>query len=276
MLYGRGRQRAGAGRVGGHVAGFSDGNPEYFVASMADQVGPPPRPFNSAVLYRIATASRWPRSVNRCPAGARVRRRWPDRRDRHVERVRGRRPDEQGRRLGYAAVDHADEPQFLVYAERQLNPDPNVDTRTDEPFAQLDYAIYLNEEQPDHLISSSLAERRPADRQPPGERHVGLRRSAVAAGDDTDRPAQQLAVRQPVVDHRPRRRDVLDRRRLADAEPRTSVARKHSHWPTTTPGCTTSSATSPRHCSSACSHRCSCRLPADTSPRATGRRVRRA
>ena len=49
-----------------------------------------------------------------------------------------------GRRLGYAVVDDAEQPQFLVYAERQLNPDPNVRTRTDEPFAKLDYAIYLD------------------------------------------------------------------------------------------------------------------------------------
>ena len=78
-----------------------------------------------------------------------------------------------GRRLGYAAVDDREAPEYLVYAERQLNPDPNVRTRTDEPFAQLDYAIYLNDEQPRQLISSSL----PSDELPID----GRRESATSA-----------------------------------------------------------------------------------------------
>ncbi len=51
------------------------------------------------------------------------------------------------RRLGYAAANDTANPQFVVYAERILSADPNVRQRTDEPFAQLDYAIYLGTEQ---------------------------------------------------------------------------------------------------------------------------------
>jgi serine phosphatase RsbU (regulator of sigma subunit) len=145
------------------IAGLSEGNPEYFVAAMADQIGPPPRRFDSAVLYRIADgqavaslgepvalSADGPTSVagitETAAANGFV----------IVDLM------SSGRRLGYAAVDPADAPQFLVYAERELNPDPNVRTRTDEPFAQLDYAIYLNDELPHHLISSSL----PSDQLP--------------------------------------------------------------------------------------------------------------
>ena len=169
------------------IAGFSDGNPEYFVASMADQIGPPPRRFNSAVLYRIADgqpvaslgepvvlSADGPTSVagiaETAAANGFV----------IVDLM------SSGRRLGYAAVDHADAPQFLVYAERQLNPDPNVRTRTDEPFAKLDYAIYLNDEQPDHLISSSL----PSDELPIDSR----RESATSAFGDQ----QLLLVMTPI------------------------------------------------------------------------------
>ena len=35
------------------IAGVSDGNPDYFVAAMADQVGPTQRSFTSAALFRI-------------------------------------------------------------------------------------------------------------------------------------------------------------------------------------------------------------------------------
>jgi serine phosphatase RsbU (regulator of sigma subunit) len=164
------------------IAGFSEGNPEYFVASMADEVGPPPRRFTSAVLYRVAdgqpvaalgdpvaVTAEGPTSVagiaETATANGFV----------IVDLI------SSDRRLGYAAVDHAKAPQFLVYGERQLNPDPNVRTRTDEPFAQLNYAIYLNDELPDHLISSSL----PSDNLPID----GRRESATSPFGD-----QQLLV----------------------------------------------------------------------------------
>jgi len=61
------------------------------------------------------------------------------------------------RRLGYAVADARKKPEFVVYAERTLNPDPNARQRTDQPFAQLDYAIYLGDHaSADNLVSSSL------------------------------------------------------------------------------------------------------------------------
>ncbi|MBI5087568.1 MAG: hypothetical protein HZB15_01490, partial [Actinobacteria bacterium] len=62
-----------------------------------------------------------------------------------------------GRRLGYGAVDSATEPKVLVYGERTLSPDPTIRRRTDEPFAQLDYAIYLGtDETPSQLLGASI------------------------------------------------------------------------------------------------------------------------
>ena len=61
------------------------------------------------------------------------------------------------RRLGYAVVDDPEQPEYVVYGERQLSTDPNVRRRTDEPFAELDYAIYLGpEESAEQLLGSSL------------------------------------------------------------------------------------------------------------------------
>ena len=145
------------------IAEVSDGNPDAFRAAMADQVGPAPRSFTSAVLYRltdgqpvasvgdpVAITADGPTSVAGIAEAA-------TRKEFVIVDLMS-----SGRRLGYAAVDDREAPEYLVYAERQLNPDPNVRTRTDEPFAQLDYAIYLNDEQPRQLISSSL----PSDELP--------------------------------------------------------------------------------------------------------------
>ena len=67
--------------------------------------------------------------------------------------------DGNRRRLGYAVVDSVESPQFLVYGERTLSDDPNIRRRTEAPFAQLDYAIYLgSEESGDHLLGSSSAD----------------------------------------------------------------------------------------------------------------------
>jgi serine phosphatase RsbU (regulator of sigma subunit) len=156
------------------IAEVSDGNPDAFRAAMADQVGPAPRSFTSAVLYRltdgqpvasvgdpVAITADGPTSVAGIAEAA-------TREEFVIVDLMS-----SGRRLGYAAVDDREAPEYLVYAERQLNPDPNVRTRTDEPFAQLDYAIYLNDEQPRQLISSSL----PSDELPID----GRRESATSA-----------------------------------------------------------------------------------------------
>ena len=43
-----------------------------------------------------------------------------------------------------------------MYGERELSPDPNVRRRTDEPFSQVDYALYLgSREDPAKLLGSS-------------------------------------------------------------------------------------------------------------------------
>jgi hypothetical protein len=61
------------------------------------------------------------------------------------------------RRLGYAVADGGAASQHVVYTERTLSADPNVRRRTDEPFAQLDYAIYLGDKPTtDHLLASSV------------------------------------------------------------------------------------------------------------------------
>jgi serine phosphatase RsbU (regulator of sigma subunit) len=63
---------------------------------------------------------------------------------------------DEGRRLGYAAADDLESPAFVVYAENELDPNPNVRRQQDEAFANLDYAIYLNDESPENLLQSSL------------------------------------------------------------------------------------------------------------------------
>jgi serine phosphatase RsbU (regulator of sigma subunit) len=63
---------------------------------------------------------------------------------------------DRGRTIGYAVPDRTPSPRFIVYAERTLNP-PGATRRTDQPFAQLDYAIYLGDTaQAEHLLGTSL------------------------------------------------------------------------------------------------------------------------
>jgi serine phosphatase RsbU (regulator of sigma subunit) len=65
--------------------------------------------------------------------------------------------DPEPRTLGYAAADSQTDARFVAYAERVLRVDPSSQRRTDEPFAQLDYAIYLGQEPAaDHLIAASV------------------------------------------------------------------------------------------------------------------------
>jgi len=62
-----------------------------------------------------------------------------------------------GRHLGYAVADATKNPQWVVYGERTLNADPNVRRRTDEPFSQLNYAIYFGDQPTtDHLLGASV------------------------------------------------------------------------------------------------------------------------
>lgn len=61
------------------------------------------------------------------------------------------------RRLGYAVSDGKKPPTYVAYGERTLSTDPNVRRRTDEPFAQLDYAMYLGTAPSSpHLLTASV------------------------------------------------------------------------------------------------------------------------
>jgi serine phosphatase RsbU (regulator of sigma subunit) len=63
----------------------------------------------------------------------------------------------QPRKLGYAVANAETDAHFVAYAERALSVDPTVRRRTDEPFAQLDYAIYLGAQPAaDHAIGGSV------------------------------------------------------------------------------------------------------------------------
>jgi serine phosphatase RsbU (regulator of sigma subunit) len=157
------------------VALITGGYSDSFRAAMAEQVGAATRTFTSAALFRIGesaplatignpvdlpadgptSAAAIAASASASPADFAV-----------IDLL------SDGRRLGYAAVDHGASPEYVVYTERQLNPDANVRTRTDEPFARLDYAIYLNDEKPDKLVSSS---------QPDDELPVHGRRASASS-----------------------------------------------------------------------------------------------
>ncbi|MEP7204337.1 MAG: PP2C family protein-serine/threonine phosphatase [Ilumatobacteraceae bacterium] len=61
------------------------------------------------------------------------------------------------RQLAYAVPNDSKNPQFVAFAERLLSQDPNVQRRTDEPFAQLDYAIYMGDTPAEgHLLGASV------------------------------------------------------------------------------------------------------------------------
>jgi hypothetical protein len=62
------------------------------------------------------------------------------------------------RTLGFAVVDDAEAPQYVLYAERRLSPDPNVRRRQEDAFSQLRYAIYLGQEADAALLGSSERE----------------------------------------------------------------------------------------------------------------------
>ena len=152
-----------------------------------------------------------------------------------------------GRRLGYGVTDAGDTPASLVYGERTLSADPNVRQRNDEPFAHLDYAIYLGEEVDSQLLDGQCA--RPAPRRTTGRRTTpfGDNELLIVMSPTDGHLSSALfanlwwivaligglasvvvAATQPPADRAPRRGDRV--------------------WRVTTSGCTTSNATSPRRC----------------------------
>lgn len=142
------------------VAAITDGDPASFAEAMQDSVGAEAA-FDWALLYRVGTDAPLA-DVGEIPAGATT----PSI-DSLLDAMQAAQDDStvgafvvvdllgDGRRLGYAVAD-SPQPEYIVYADNQLDQNPNERRQTSEPFAQLDYAIYLNEEQPEQLLGSSL------------------------------------------------------------------------------------------------------------------------
>lgn len=134
------------------TAGATDGSPEVFAALMGSMVGEDGR-YARAALLRVGSADpiavvgegpllideqRLTSLVTGAPEAFRV-----------VDLLAA------GRALGYAVHDDG-APEWLVYAETLLNPDPTVRQRTDRPFNELNYAMYLaTSEAPEDLMSAS-------------------------------------------------------------------------------------------------------------------------
>jgi serine phosphatase RsbU (regulator of sigma subunit) len=118
---------------------------------------PSPSPYRSIELYDVDSAS----AIARAGAESKLASRPPD----EIESVLARAAQAQrmavvdlldpDRKLGFAVVDDASSPRYVLYAERQLSSDPNVRRRSDEAFAELRYAIYLGAETDAALLGSS-------------------------------------------------------------------------------------------------------------------------
>ena len=139
----------------------TDGDAAKFAALMGPYVGPgPKKSFSSASLYRVGSTT--PITTIGIPTSLAI-----DGDDATTAMLTSAPKNpfvvvnllhSDARRLGYAVADAPkDKAKYVVYAERTLNPDPNARQRNDQPFAQLDYAIYLGDQAAaDHLLTSSL------------------------------------------------------------------------------------------------------------------------
>lgn len=140
------------------LAQATNGDPDAFAKIIKPNVGPKTS-FTSAALYQIGTPT--PIAVAGDPItlpteGDNSATTMLDQATTDPFVVVGRLA-QQPRRLGYAVADAEKDPKFVVYGERTLSVDPNVRRRNDEPFAQLDYAIYLGTEPvSDHLLGASV------------------------------------------------------------------------------------------------------------------------
>ena len=225
--------------------------------TVVDQIGPPTRLAGTGAAGRRAALD----DARSCP-------------------LRARSPSStcssRSARSGFATVDDPADPRYVVYAERTLSADPNVRRRTDEPFAHLEYALYLGAGGSRPTCSAPASATCRID----GRRAtvtVAVRRPGAAGGDDADRAARRAPDRRPVVDRAARRHSgsALTVTVLLRTAPAAAGARP-SPSPTRTPASTSSSATSPRRCSSACCRSGCGRRRARRSRPATGRPVRRA
>ena len=140
------------------LAKATNGDPASLTTSLAVVVGDG-KTFTSAALYRIGSAAPIAQIGNPVAMpliGANSAAAMLDRATSEpfviVNLLGGDR-----RRLGYAVADSADHAQYVVYGERTLTADPNVRRRTDQPFAQLNYAIYLGSKPAaDQLLGASV------------------------------------------------------------------------------------------------------------------------
>jgi serine phosphatase RsbU (regulator of sigma subunit) len=142
------------------VAAITDGDPASFAEAIENSVGSEAA-FDWAALYRVGTDAPLA-SIGEIPSDV-----TPPSVDSLLAAVQAAQADpnvgafivvdllDDGRRLGYAVAD-GPQPEYIVYADNALSTNPNERRQTSEPFAQLDYAIYLNEEQPEQLLGSSL------------------------------------------------------------------------------------------------------------------------
>jgi len=142
------------------LAQATDGDPANFTRIIKPYVDPGPKQlFTSAALYRVGSTT--PIASVGIPTtladdGGRTENAMLDDATEKpfvvVDLLEG-----NARRLGYAVADAPKDAKFVVYGERTLNPDPNVRRRTDEPFEQLDYAIYLGDKvSADSLVTASV------------------------------------------------------------------------------------------------------------------------
>jgi serine phosphatase RsbU (regulator of sigma subunit) len=144
------------------LAAATDGDPTVFAKLMRPYIGAGTGTFfTSAALYRVGDTH----PVAEVGPGIAL----PDRAADAVDAMLQRASTQPfgvidllsltPRRLGYAVPDAVKVPAFVVYAERELSADPNTRNRNDEPFAQLDYAIYLGSEpSTGNLVGASLKE----------------------------------------------------------------------------------------------------------------------
>lgn len=140
------------------LARATDGNPASLADGLQDSVGEG-LPFSSAALFPvsggppIATIGDWNDSrTGGLDDAATIVARAVAAPFAIVDLLEG-----SPRRLGYAVPDSADDPRYVVYAERALSDDPYVRRRNDEPFAQMNYALYLGGEPDDAaLLGSSV------------------------------------------------------------------------------------------------------------------------
>ncbi len=141
------------------VARTSGGEVGAFEAVMAPLVGPQ-RPFVSAVLFRVADAT--PVGVLGEPplllAGDAARAAATVRAGAGIEGLGVHDLLDLGRRIGYTTASQRGEVAYLVYAESPLPADATAAPRASGPFADLEYALYLGEDEiPSELLYASTA-----------------------------------------------------------------------------------------------------------------------